>query len=388
MKKFIVLFFAVCFSVTLFGQTIISANDYEAQHKVLATKRSECFKTKDYVTGEKLTLDAIALYNRLSKENQREYLEKQSGNYYDLACVYSLQKQTTKAVDAFEKAIAYYAPYRKGRVTEWNYSHAQKDSDLDYIRNNQRFIALMGAKAAIERGVTAAESNNYEKAIAECTEAIKLHPNYAEAYVYRGMIYYMVKDYDRAIADYNQAIRLDNNHNTAYYNRAFIYLHHKKDYDRAIEDFTQLIRLFPNDGDNYRSRGHAYRGKGDYSRAKADYESALRVNPQDNLAKNALNELSTPSYQGTPSYQSTPSSGSNQIKCNTCNGSGICRSCNGTGGSVCSYCNGNGKKVYGYGTNQSYETCVTCKGTGKNNCAICRGNSRCNQCHGKGYINY
>jgi len=53
------------------------------------------------------------------------------------------------------------------------------------------------------------ESGDYDKAIAELTEAIRLYPNSDGAYLMRGKTYFVKQDYDKAIADYTQAIRLE-----------------------------------------------------------------------------------------------------------------------------------------------------------------------------------
>jgi tetratricopeptide (TPR) repeat protein len=49
-------------------------------------------------------------------------------------------------------------------------------------------------------------------------------------------------DYDRAIADYTEAIRLDPGLALAYNNRGFAYSH-KGDNDRAIADYDQAINV-------------------------------------------------------------------------------------------------------------------------------------------------
>lgn len=77
----------------------------------------------------------MVLFTRLSKNDQGKYKILQANNYYNLACIYSLNKQTKKAFEAFEKSI-----------NDWgytNYSHAKTDTDLDNIRSNKQFIELM-----------------------------------------------------------------------------------------------------------------------------------------------------------------------------------------------------------------------------------------------------
>ena len=52
------------------------------------------------------------------------------------------------------------------------------------------------------------------------------------------------RDYDRAIADYDQAIRLDPKLTLAYNGRGIVY-YDKKDYQHAIADHSQAIKLDP-----------------------------------------------------------------------------------------------------------------------------------------------
>ncbi|MDR1986701.1 MAG: tetratricopeptide repeat protein [Treponema sp.] len=129
------------------------------------------------------------------------------------------------------------------------------------------------------RGVAYENTKDYDRALADYTQAIRLDPDYRNAYIGCGNAYRNKGDYDRAIADYTQAIRLDPDYAITYYSRGLAY-YHKKDYDRAIADYTQAIRLNPDYTNAYYSRGLAYNnGKKDYDRAIADYTQAIRLNP-------------------------------------------------------------------------------------------------------------
>lgn len=71
------------------------------------------------------------------------------------------------------------------------------------------------AGAFLDRGITLANQGEYESAIADFTEAVRLNPNYVAAYNNRGNAYKDKEDYDRAIVDYEAALRIDPNHANA-----------------------------------------------------------------------------------------------------------------------------------------------------------------------------
>jgi len=109
-------------------------------------------------------------------------------------------------------------------------------------------------------------------------------PQNARTYFDSGFAAYSRSDYDSAIADYTQAIRLAPDSALVYYDRGSAY-RKKGDFDRAIADYTQAIQLDPNYDSSYLDRGYAYAIKGDLDRAIADWEAVLRINPNDAVAK-------------------------------------------------------------------------------------------------------
>src|SRR5215471_19185886 len=62
------------------------------------------------------------------------------------------------------------------------------------------------------------------------------------AYNNRGNAYMAKGEYDRAVQDYDQSIKLDPNYARAFNNRGVAY-QKKGEYDRAINDFDQSIKL-------------------------------------------------------------------------------------------------------------------------------------------------
>jgi len=176
------------------------------------------------------------------------------------------------------------AYYNRGLayLDEKDYDKAISDF-TEAIRLDPKFDAYF------HRGVAYAEKGDHDKAISDYTEAIRLEPNDV-AYYNRGLMYDKKRDHDRAISDYTEAIRLNPNYASAYYNRGLMYAE-KEDHDKAIFDYTEAIRLNPNHSKAYNVRGLMYADKGDYNRAIADYESSLRINPNGSLPRIALEKI-------------------------------------------------------------------------------------------------
>src|SRR6266481_5067290 len=99
----------------------------------------------------------------------------------------------------------------------------------------------------------------------------------AIAHHQRGLAYRSKGNFDRAIADFSEAIRLDPKLAAAYNNRGNAYKN-KGDLDRAIADYSEAIRLAPEVEAAHPesiirrlahyNRGRAYNSKGDFDRAK------------------------------------------------------------------------------------------------------------------------
>jgi Flp pilus assembly protein TadD, contains TPR repeats len=124
-----------------------------------------------------------------------------------------------------------------------------------------------------------------QKAIGYLNNAIKLQPNYANAYNNRGNAYADLRKYQQAIEDYNQAIRVQPDYAYAYINRGDAY-YGLGQYQRAIEDCNEAIRLKPDNAIAYSNRGKAYAKLGQYEPAIKDFNEAIRLHPDDVNAYN------------------------------------------------------------------------------------------------------
>ena len=121
---------------------------------------------------------------------------------------------------------------------------------------------------------------DYDQAISDSNEAIRLDPKQVNAYNNRGVAWLGKKESDKAISDFDEAIRLDPNYPLAFYNRGLARAI-KKQHDKAIMDYDEALRLDPKHAAAYGYRGSSERSKGQLERAIADYGTAIELDPKN-----------------------------------------------------------------------------------------------------------
>lgn len=136
------------------------------------------------------------------------------------------------------------------------------------------------AVAYHNRGVAQERSGRYDLAIADATKALELNPKLAEAYSGRGTAFEGQGRYDQAIADCTQALAINPRYAQAYHNRGVAY-ERTGQYDQAIADLSQALEINPKFAEAYSNRGVVYERKGQYDQAIADFTRALELNLGD-----------------------------------------------------------------------------------------------------------
>ena len=119
---------------------------------------------------------------------------------------------------------------------------------------------------------------------------IKQNPRDTQAFLNRALAYKDLRDYERAVGDLGQALKIDPGFSPAITHRGLIYFT-KGDIDHAIEDFDRAIQVNPKDAEAYNNRGIAYRNKGRTADARRSFEKAVSMSPGLIPAREELADL-------------------------------------------------------------------------------------------------
>jgi tetratricopeptide (TPR) repeat protein len=175
-------------------------------------------------------------------------------------------------------------PKVAGLVTQAN-SELKLDQDDAAIRHLSAALQMKPetkTAAAIYslRASAYMHKGEFNKAIADANESIRLNPNYYGGYLERGIVYRRTGHLGKAISDYDTVIRLSPEFALLYYDRAIAY-GLKGDYTQSIRDNTRAIRLNPNDPDFYHNRAVSYQSTGNFDKAITDYNEAIHRGQED-----------------------------------------------------------------------------------------------------------
>lgn len=125
-----------------------------------------------------------------------------------------------------------------------------------------------------------AAKREMDRAIDDICEAIRLGPPRPMIYNMRGTLWLIKREEDRAVADFSEAIRLDPRNVTHYHRRAAARLL-KKDAYEAIQDCTRAIELAPSNADSHGIRAVMLYSGGDLNGAVRDFTEAIRLDSKN-----------------------------------------------------------------------------------------------------------
>ena len=130
------------------------------------------------------------------------------------------------------------------------------------------------------RGFAKNTSGDYQGAIDDCTKAIKIDQNNADAWSNRGNAKNNLDDHQGAIDDFTKAIELEPKGAAAWNNRGLA-KGKLGDHQGAIDDYIKAIELNPKNAIAWSNRGTAKFRLGKYDDAIKDFDESLGLDPKN-----------------------------------------------------------------------------------------------------------
>lgn len=180
--------------------------------------------------------------------------------------------------------INYYLPYLYGMTTlsavEGKESHAKVAVDVagqvlarSDLENGQR------ANLLYQRAMAHAQQNDFNAAITDYQEAVRLVPTHLGATVALADAFAAAGRTQEAQAAFDRAVNAFPSNPLVYNNRGMFLQQQGRSQD-ALVDFTRALELNPQFSVGYNNRGFALMELGDLQAAENDFTQAIRVTPQ------------------------------------------------------------------------------------------------------------
>lgn len=137
------------------------------------------------------------------------------------------------------------------------------------------FINSSNATDLYNRGKTFSELNRNEEALNAYDKAIKIRPDYLEAWNGRGQILFNLKKSKEAIEAYDKAIQISPESFEAWAGRGYV-LDKLEQYKEAIDSFDKALIINPNSPEVWNGRGEAMTNLQQYQEAIKSFDKAVQ----------------------------------------------------------------------------------------------------------------
>ena len=153
--------------------------------------------------------------------------------------------------------------------------------------NSAQLQLLAEAETQNSQGISFAQSNQLDQAIACFREAVNINPEYVDAYYNLGIALDQQEKSEEAIASFERAIQINPEYTNAYYNLGLILTRQDK-YAEAEVQLNQALNLSPQDFDCHLAMGNVLLEQSKYSEAIESYKIAIRINPKSASAYSSM----------------------------------------------------------------------------------------------------
>jgi tetratricopeptide (TPR) repeat protein len=190
---------------------------------------------------------------------------------------------------------AIHAEFIESELPDWH-GYIDTHNTVTVIRERRAKLFSNNADTSVafqayQQGLEAISVGNLNLAIETFTEAIRLSPQFAEAYLQRGLAYYELQNYENAITDYNTIIEFNPQSAISYTSRALAYsavlsrdwaAPQVETRDQIYADLNKAILLEPAEALYYYNRGVVMSSLASGDEPKdntVDFSEAIRLDP-------------------------------------------------------------------------------------------------------------
>jgi tetratricopeptide (TPR) repeat protein len=142
------------------------------------------------------------------------------------------------------------------------------------------YAANKEAEKHYKLGVKSIEKRDYEISLKEFNAALKIDPNYVDAFYGRGTLYYIQGKLEDSLKDFLKAIAINPKYWKAYDNIGNVYWDMKK-YDESLEYYEKAVKLNPPIGLPYYNAGSTCASFGQYDKAIEYLKKGIAVDPKN-----------------------------------------------------------------------------------------------------------
>lgn len=145
--------------------------------------------------------------------------------------------------------------------------------------------ATAGDQVHLEEAGFLLEQGNWQQALAEYEEALRLNPLLLTAYHKRALIFLAVGDLDHCLAECNRGLSVNQANAQLLFLRGQVH-QGKGETEAALSDYTQAVQADVSFVPAYEARAAVYLERNELTQARNDCDRAIKLKPQSNVAYN------------------------------------------------------------------------------------------------------